>query len=128
MTTPAPMSTADLAGMNRPAPVPPEPRDGGMPGKHMTDNKPVQLMSNEDNTRFRNRWGEIQTSFVDEPRSAVEKADGLVAETMKHLAEVFANERANLEKHWNQGEEVSTEDLRLTLQRYRSFFDRLLSL
>ncbi len=64
---------------------------------------------------------------MDEPRKAVEQADGLVASAMKRLAEVLADERAGLEKQWDRGDNVSTEDLRVALQRYRSFFDRLLS-
>ena len=76
---------------------------------------------------LRTRWKEIQTGFVDEPRKAVEQADGLVASAMKRLAEVFAQERSKLEQQWDRGDNVSTEDLRVALQRYRSFFDRLLS-
>ena len=76
---------------------------------------------------LRTRWKEVQTAFVDEPRRAVEQADGLVASAMKRLAEVFADERSTLEKQWDRGDSVSTEDLRVALQRYRSFFDRLLS-
>ncbi|MFN8635270.1 MAG: hypothetical protein U0893_15590 [Chloroflexota bacterium] len=76
---------------------------------------------------FRSRWTEVQTGFVDEPRSAVEQADGLVAEMMKRLATVFADERAKLEEQWSRGDDISTEDLRQALRRYRSFFDRLLS-
>jgi hypothetical protein len=64
---------------------------------------------------------------VDEPRRAVEQADSLVAGTMKRLAEIFADERNKLESQWDKGENVSTEDLRLALRRYRSFFSRLLS-
>jgi hypothetical protein len=64
---------------------------------------------------------------VDEPRHAVEGADALVAETMKRLAETFSEERSALERQWESGDEVSTEDLRLALRRYRSFFKRLLS-
>ena len=78
-------------------------------------------------TSFRARWSEAQTSFVDEPRHAVEQADGLVAEMMQRLAQVFADERSKLEQQWSQGDDVSTEDLRVGLRRYRSFFDRLLS-
>jgi hypothetical protein len=77
---------------------------------------------------LRNRWSGVQTAFVDEPRRAVEQADGLVASAMKRLAEVFAEERARLEKQWDRGDNVSTEDLRIALQRYRSFFQRLLSI
>jgi len=63
---------------------------------------------------------------VDEPRRAVQQADSLVAEVMKRLAESFAKERGALESQWDRGDNVTTEDLRLALQRYRSFFDRLL--
>jgi hypothetical protein len=76
---------------------------------------------------FKSRWVEVQTGFVDEPRNAVEQADGLVAEMMKRLAQVFADERSKLEEQWSRGDDISTEDLRQALRRYRSFFDRLLS-
>jgi hypothetical protein len=76
---------------------------------------------------FRSRWMNIQTEFVDEPRKSVEKADELVAATMKRLAEIFAGERESLERELGRRDDVSTEDLRIALQRYRSFFDRLLS-
>jgi hypothetical protein len=76
---------------------------------------------------FRSRWMDVQTGFVDEPRSAVEQADTLVAEMMKRLATVFADERGKLEEQWSRGDDISTEDLRQALRRYRSFFDRLLS-
>jgi hypothetical protein len=64
---------------------------------------------------------------VDSPREAVQKADELVATVIKRLAEVFADERAKMEADWTKGNDVSTEDLRQALRRYRSFFDRLLS-
>jgi len=85
------------------------------------------LFSGNEANELRARWDAIQVGFVDEPRGAVEKADNLVAGTMKRLAEVFAAERSKLEGQWDQGENVSTEDLRLALRRYRSFFGRLLS-
>jgi hypothetical protein len=77
---------------------------------------------------FRSQWSTIQTGFVDEPRRTVEDADKLVAALMHRFAEGFANERSGLEKQWDRGDNVSAEDLRLALQRYRSFFDRLLKL
>ena len=77
---------------------------------------------------LRSRWESIQVGFVDEPRAAVEQADSLVAEVMQTLATTFSRERSGLEGQWSKGEDVSTEDLRQTLRRYRSFFDRLLSL
>jgi hypothetical protein len=73
-------------------------------------------------------WNNIQTSFVDEPRTAVRQADGLVASTMQQLANAFSRERTNLEQQWDRGDSVSTEDLRIAFQRYRSFFQRMLSL
>ena len=86
------------------------------------------LFSNEAENDFRSRWTSVQTGFVDEPRQAVEQADELVAQVMQHLAQSFSDQRANLEQHWEKSEQVSTEDLRLALKRYRSFFDRLLSI
>jgi hypothetical protein len=85
------------------------------------------LFVERDMMELRNRWSDVQTGFVDEPRRAVEQADSLVADVMKRLAESFAAERASLEKQWDRGDNVTTEDLRLALQRYRSFFDRLLT-
>jgi hypothetical protein len=85
------------------------------------------LFAGEDADRFREQWQEIQGRFVDDPRRAVEEGDSLVATLMQRLAETFADERSNLEKQWDGEGDVSTEDLRVALQRYRSFFDRLLS-
>ncbi len=85
------------------------------------------LVDRGDDDGFRRRWEGIQAGFVDEPRNAVEQADALVAELMQRLAETFSNERKTLEGQWDRGEDVSTEDLRVALTRYRSFFDRLLS-
>jgi hypothetical protein len=84
------------------------------------------LLIADDAGNFRARWEKIQVGFVDEPRRAVEQADHLVAETMQRLAETFAKERENLEHRWDRGGDVSTEDLRLALRRYRTFFARLL--
>src|SRR4051794_22658527 len=91
-----------------------------------TDDSP-ELLPREQNAEFQTRWEKIQTGFVDEPRQTVEQADELVAEVMKRMAEGFATERERLEGQWGRGEDVSTEDLRVTLQRYRGFFQRLLS-
>jgi hypothetical protein len=84
------------------------------------------LMADADRDEFVSRWREIQFRFVEKPRDAVEQADGLVAEVMQRLAQMFADERANLESQWSHGDEVSTEELRIAFQRYREFFDRLL--
>ena len=86
------------------------------------------LFSPEEAGPMRERWQTIQAAFVDEPRESVQRADTLVAETIKQLAEGFARERSRLEAQWGRGGDISTEDLRQALRRYRSFFDRLLSL
>ena len=86
-----------------------------------------QLLDTALSGELRERWIEIQTGFVDEPRSAMQEADALVADLMQRLAESFSRERQALEGQWDRGDDVSTEDLRVALTRYRSFFDRLLS-
>ncbi len=86
------------------------------------------LLSAKEEEDFRSRWNIIQTGFVDEPRRAVEEADELVAQIMQRLAESFSNQKSNLETQWEHSEQVSTEDLRMALRRYRSFFDRFLSI
>jgi hypothetical protein len=92
-----------------------------------TDTKAGHLLAADDAEAFRARWTEVQHGFVDAPRQAVAQADGLVAELMQHLAKTFADERGRLEGQWDQGDDVSTEDLRTAFQRYRLFFERLLT-
>jgi hypothetical protein len=94
-----------------------------------TDDRSTNALFPENESRnFQKRWTDIQTAFVDEPRRAVEQADELVAEVIKRLADSFAQERSKLEGQWGRGDKVSTEDLRVILQRYRAFFDRLLNI
>ncbi len=146
------LTTADLAGRNegqnnprdvsgvenpdRPKPVRSEIADPRLrenasaakpaqPAQH--DTTPSALFSDSDIRDLRTRWSNVQTGFVDEPRRAVEEADKLVAAVMQRLAEGFATERSNLEKQWDRGDNISTEDLRVAFRRYRSFFDRLLN-
>jgi hypothetical protein len=90
--------------------------------------EPMPLFSESEMGEFRSQWSKVQTGFVDEPRRTVEDADKLVAAVMQQLADGFADERSGLEKQWDRGDNVSTEDLRIALQRYRSFFDRLLKM
>jgi hypothetical protein len=97
-------------------------------GRGAAVSEPMPLFSEPEMAGFRSQWSKVQTGFVDEPRHTVEDADKLVAAVMQRLAEGFANERSGLEKQWDRGDNVSTEDLRVALQRYRSFFDRLLKL
>jgi hypothetical protein len=116
--------TADTAG---PRPVASERAVTEMQRADNQSANSTPLFPNDELDGLRSRWKEIQTNFVDEPRKAVEQADGLVASAMKRLAEVFAEERSKLEQQWDRGDNVSTEDLRVAFQRYRTFFDRLLS-
>jgi hypothetical protein len=97
-----------------------------VPNNAVANTQVTPLFSEPEVNDFRSRWNNIQTAFVDEPRQAVKEADQLVASLMKKLADGFANEREGLEHQWDRGDTVSTEDLRIALQRYRSFFDRLL--
>lgn len=96
-------------------------------GQERTRDMEPALLAPDVVSGFRRQWNEIQTGFVDEPRRAVEEADELVAEAIRQLAQSFAEARTNLEHQWDRGDDVSTEDLRQALQRYRSFFGRLLS-
>jgi hypothetical protein len=102
-------------------------RVANKPETQLGDNSSTPLFETQEAESLRSRWTTVQTQFVDEPRRSVEQADELVAATMKRLAEMFASERDELEHNWDRGDDVSTEDLRIALQRYRSFFDRLLS-
>jgi hypothetical protein len=97
-------------------------------GRVAAVSEPMPLFSEPEMADFRSQWSKLQTGFVDEPRRTVEGADKLVAAVMQRLADGFANERSGLEKQWDSGDNVSTEDLRVALQHYRSFFDRLLTL
>jgi hypothetical protein len=91
------------------------------------DQPRAQLLEDNELQNLLVQWKDIQAEFVDEPRKAVQAADALVAELMQRLAQMFASERAQLESRWSGGEDVSTEDLRRGLRRYRSFFERLLA-
>jgi hypothetical protein len=97
------------------------------PGSSAARAGSLELLDRADRENFQDRWDAIQTGFVDEPRRSVEQADALVAEAMKRLAEIFAQERQSLESQWGEGTTVNTEELRVALQRYRSFFQRLLT-
>jgi len=127
------MSTAELASYGIPAKQPEGPKlvKGQEPGaldRGTAVSEPLPLFSEPEMGDFRMQWSNLQTGFVDEPRRTVEGADQLVTAVMQRLAEGFANERSGLEKQWDSGDNMSTEDLRVALQRYRSFFDRLLKL
>jgi hypothetical protein len=88
----------------------------------------VPLFEEDAARKFRSRWLVIQSKFVDDPGDSVKQADDLVADVIKNVTMNFANRRVSLEKQWNGGDNTSTEDLRIALKQYRSFFDRLLTL
>jgi hypothetical protein len=115
------LSTADLVAANR------TPGGSTLAMAKTAEEPNLPLFAQNDTQDFHARWEKIQIGFVDEPRKAVERADELVASAIKRLAEVFATERQKLEAEWDKTDNVSTEDLRVALRRYRSFFDRLLS-
>ena len=96
-------------------------------GRDGDESMQESLLPADQTDRFSARWQEIQSTFVDRPRQSVEEADALVADLMQRLAAGFSNERERLESQWEGGADVSTEELRVALTRYRSFFDRLLS-
>jgi hypothetical protein len=133
------LSTADLAGRGSASERPAEPRsfasdesiilpDGtvAQAERQKSDQAAAPLFSTSESGQLHSRWDAIQAGFVDEPRKSVEDADALVATAIQRLAEIFADERAKLEREWGEGRDVSTEDLRVALRRYRSFFGRLL--
>jgi hypothetical protein len=131
------LTTADMAAArSRDAAVREAPREtlpseadhpGAVAANKVREAPSAPLFPEHDAQALRTHWNDIQTGFVDNPRQAVERADHLVAQTIKRLAEGFADERNRLEQQWSRGDNVSTEDLRIALQRYRSFFDRLLT-
>jgi hypothetical protein len=111
----------------RPLSVASGPATGAAAARAPEEERATLFAGNEAH-ELRARWDSIQVGFVDEPRKAVQEADALVSDTIKRLSEVFANERQNLEQQWGRNDNVSTEDLRVALRRYRSFFSRLLAI
>jgi hypothetical protein len=127
------LTTADLASHGIAQKQPNEPKlvkrqAPETPNAAAAVSEPMPLFTESEMEDFRSQWSGLQNGFVDEPRRTVEGADKLVAAVMQRLAEGFAKERSGLEKQWDSGDNVSTEDLRVALQRYRSFFARLLKL
>jgi len=91
------------------------------------DTTDAQLFEDTDAQSFRDRWQQVQSRFVDDPRGAVADADALVSDVTQTLTSRFADQRSGLERQWSEGEDVQTEDLRQTMQRYRTLFERLLA-
>lgn len=109
------------------APMDPQIATGGQHhGGPETDNA-AGLFADDELAGLRARWDAVQTSFVDDPKDCVQKADSLVSDLVQQLTTGFGQARSRLEEQWSRGEQASTEDLRVALKRYRSFFERLLS-
>jgi hypothetical protein len=85
------------------------------------------LFADDELAGMRARWDSVQAGFVDDPRECVANADDLVSDLIDRLTGGFADARSRLEEKWARGESASTEDLRLALQNYREFFQRLLA-
>jgi hypothetical protein len=96
--------------------------------KTTTEKTLAPLFTQHATTDFRSRWDVIQRGFVDDPQAAVRAGDDLVAQVIKSLSDSFSEQRSELEGETNQTEKSSTENRRLAFQRYRSFFERLLSI
>ena len=130
MTEDGDIITAELVSVTQKQPDGPKLVKGQEPetlARAAAVSEPMPLFTESETADFHSQWSKVQTRFVDEPRRTVEDADKLVAAVMQRLDQGFANERSGLEKQWDSGDNVSTEDL-VALQRYRSFFDRLLRL
>jgi hypothetical protein len=125
LITPPP---AEVAAANAPISNPATSSGASTAVARAREEQRVALFIANEANELQGRWDGIQVGFVDEPRKAVQEADALVSTTIKRLAEIFADERRKLEQQWDRSENVSTEDLRLALQRYRSFFARLLAI
>jgi hypothetical protein len=130
-TTARPDRPAEVDTPVEPTPVPadstsaPEPAETGTP---TTYPETIQILFEDGELEdLRSRWTEVQSAFVDDPRDCVQKADSLVADVVDKLTSGFSHARSQLEEQWDKGEEVSTEDLRIALMRYREFFERLLA-
>ena len=110
-----------------PTPVPAEPAAAETEAPATNLESAEMLFADGELSDLRSRWTEVQSTFVDDPRDCVQKADGLVADVVDKLTSGFSHARSQLEEQWDRGEEASTEDLRIALKRYREFFQRLLA-
>jgi hypothetical protein len=86
------------------------------------------LFDEHEVTELRERWQHIQGTFVDDPHASVEQADQLVSTAIQRLTDIFSTEKSNLETAWSRNSDVSTEEMRQALRRYRAFFDRILTI
>jgi hypothetical protein len=123
-SAPAQPAPAEPA-LTEPAPAEPASAETEASATSLEDDE--MLFAEGELSGLRARWTEVQAAFVDDPRDCVQKADGLVADVVDKVTSGFSGARSHLEEQWDRGEEVSTEDLRIALKRYREFFERLLA-
>jgi len=127
---------SDHVAEARPMPAPPETEEtqdeeadrldsSGERSHEIDERRP--LFDDDELGAYRRRWNDVQARFVDDPRGTVKDADALVNDVMQRLTQTFTDERSSLESQWSEGKDASTEDLRVAMQRYRSFFARLLA-
>ena len=127
------LTTADLAYRRQETTEESPTTESRVDGEHLQGSDATMvsaasaLLPEGDRSKYQEQWGSIQTKFIDEPKACVQEADALVAGVIQQLATKFAEQRTSLEQQWGSGGEASTEDLRLALQQYRSFFQRLLA-
>ena len=103
------------------------PTDATNPPEPVESSTEQELFADDHLAGLRARWDNVQAGFVDDPRECVHKADSLVSDVVEQLTSGFTQARSRLEEQWARGEDASTEDLRVALQRYREFFQRLLA-
>ena len=94
----------------------------------LEDNSQSSWLITEDIDDLQSRWNSIQIAFVDDPRISVKQAAELVAEAKKQFEQALSDQISLLAEQWTDKTDLSTEDLRITLQGYRSFLNRLLTL
>jgi hypothetical protein len=129
-------TVSDDVAEARPVPAPPATEktqdeeadrlDASSESSHEIDER-RPLFDEDELGTYRSRWDEMQARFVDDPRGTVKDADALVNDVVQRLTQTFTDERSSLESQWSEGKDASTEDLRVAMQRYRSFFARLLA-
>ena len=113
--------------MERPAPAPVPVPETKAPTRNEDDS--LEPLFYPDAARdLRASVDAVQIGFVDDPKQAVRQADDLVRQVLDDLARSFSSERSALDGSADTASQASTENLRLALRRYRSFFQRLLSL
>jgi hypothetical protein len=122
------LSVAESSRWSRPDEplVTPDSRGSERLTETRSDDEQSVLFSTEESDDLRRTWESVQTGFVDEPRRAVEEADQLVQRVMDRLSDGLKSQREHMEREWGDRDDASTEDLRVALRHYRSFFDRLL--